>query len=54
MYKTDSVDTQAQILTDIFLLALDSCAPFKVRLIKKSPARWITETIKIKSIRNIS
>ena len=40
------VDTQVQILTDNFLLALDSCAPFEVKLIKRPPARWITETIK--------
>ena len=31
-YETDSVDTQVQILTDKFLLALDSCAPFEVKL----------------------
>ena len=29
MYKTDSVDTQVQILTENFLLALDSCAPLE-------------------------
>ena len=46
MYETDSVDNQVQILTDNFLLALDSCAPFEVKLIKRPPARWITETIK--------
>ena len=46
MYETDSVDTQVQILTDSFLLALDSCAPFEVKLIKRPPARWITGTIK--------
>ena len=46
MHETDSVDTQVQILTDIFLLALDSCAPFEVKLIKRPPARWKTETIK--------
>ena len=46
MYETYSVDTQVQILTDNFLLALDSCAPFEVKLIKRSPARWMTETIK--------
>ena len=39
MYKTDSVDTQVKILIEIFLLALDSCAPFKVKLIKRPPAR---------------
>ena len=43
MYETDSVDTQVQILTDNFLLALDSCAPFEVKLIKRPPARWMTE-----------
>ena len=46
MYETDSVDTQVQILTDNFLLALDSCAPFEGKLIKRPPARWITEAIK--------
>ena len=46
MYETDSVDTQVQILTDNFLLALDYCAPFEVKLIKRPPARWMTETIK--------
>ena len=45
MYDTDSVDTQLQILTDNFLLALDSCALVEVKLIKRPPARWITETI---------
>ena len=45
MYETDSVDAQVQILTDNFLLALDSCAPFEVKLIKWPPARWMTETI---------
>ena len=47
MYETDTVDTQVQILTDNFLLALDSCAPFIVKLIKRPPAKWITETINI-------
>ena len=46
MYETDTVDTQVQILTDNFLLALDSCAPFEVKLIKRPPARQMTETIK--------
>ena len=46
MYETDSVDTEVQILTDIFLLALDYCASFEVELIKRPPARWTTETIK--------
>ena len=46
MYETDSVDTQVQILADNFLLALDSCAPFEVKLIKRPPARLMTETIK--------
>ena len=46
MYETDSVDNQEQILTDNFLQALDSCAPFEVKLIKRLLARWITETIK--------
>ena len=46
MYETDNVDTQVQILTDNFLPALDSCAPFEVNIIKRAPARWITETIK--------
>ena len=46
MYETDSVDTQVQILTDNFLLALDSCAKLEMELIKRPPARWITETIK--------
>ena len=45
MYETDSVDTQVQILTDNFLLALDSCGPFEVKLIKWPPARWIIETM---------
>ena len=39
MYETDGVDTQVQILTDNFLLALDSCAPFEVKLRKRPPAR---------------
>ena len=46
MYETDSIDTQVQILTDNFLLALDSCAPVEVKLIKRPSARWMTETIK--------
>ena len=45
MYETDSVDTQVQILTDKFLLALDYCAPLEMKLIKRPPARWMTETI---------
>ena len=39
MYETDSVDNQVQIRTDNFLLALDSCAPFEVKLVKRPPAR---------------
>ena len=35
MYETVSVNTQVQILTN-FLLALNSCAPFEVKLIKKA------------------
>ena len=46
MYETDSVDTQVQILINNFLLALDSCAPFEVKLIKRPPARWMTEAKK--------
>ena len=46
MYEADCVDTQVQILTDNFLPALDSCALFKVKLIKRPPARWMAETIK--------
>ena len=46
MYETNSVGTQVQILTDNFLLALDSCSPFEVKLIKRPPARWMTENIK--------
>ena len=46
MYGTDSVDTQVQILTDNFLLALDYCAPFEVKLIKRPSGRWMTEAIK--------
>ena len=46
MCETDNVDTQVQILTDNFFLSLDSCAPFEVKLIKRPPARWMTETIK--------
>ena len=46
MYETDNVDPRVQILTDNFLLAQDSCAPFEVKLIKRPPARWITETTK--------
>ena len=46
MYETDSIDTQVQILTDNFLLALHSCTPFEVKLIKRPPARWMTENIK--------
>ena len=46
MYETDSVDTHVQFLTDNFFLALDSCAPFEVKLTKRPPARWLTETIK--------
>ena len=37
-YKTDSVDTQVQILTDNFLLAQDSCAPFEVKIMKRPGA----------------
>ena len=33
-------------LTYNFLLALNSCALFEVKLIKWPPARWITETTK--------
>ena len=42
MYETDNVDTQVQILTDNFFLALDSCDPFEVKLIKRPPARCVT------------
>ena len=28
MYETDSVDSQAKTLTENFLIALDTCAPF--------------------------
>ena len=44
MYETDSVDTQVKILTDNFLLAFDSCAPFQMKLMIET----ITETIKNK------
>ena len=43
MYETDNVDTQVQILTYYFLQALYSCAPFEVKLLKRPPARWMTE-----------
>ena len=46
MHEADGVNTQVQILTDNFLLALDSCAPFNEKLMKRPPARWITAAIK--------
>ena len=46
VYETDSVDTQVQMLIWNFLLALDSCASFEVKLIKRPKTRWITEDIK--------
>ena len=45
-YETDSVDTQVQIPIDNFSLALDSCDPFEVKLIKRPPAGWMTVTVK--------
>ena len=44
--RVPRLNTQVQILTDNFLLALDSCAPFEVKLIKRPPASWMTENIK--------
>ena len=46
MYETDSVDTQVHMLTENILLALYSCAPFEEKVMKRPPARWITEAIK--------
>ena len=46
-YETYTVSTQVQILTDNFSHAIDSCAPFVVKLMKRPPARYITEAIKI-------
>ena len=51
MYEIDSVDAQVKIQTDNFLLALDSCASFETKLIKRLPAGWMTEAKKIKSRR---
>ena len=53
MNETDSVGAQVKTLTVNFLLTPDSCAPFETKLIKRPPARWITEAIKIKSRRKI-
>ena len=42
----NTTQTNIDEMSDIFLLALDSCAPFEVKLIKRPLARWMTETIK--------
>ena len=45
MYETYSVDIQVQILTENFLLAQDSCAPFEAKSIKRPLAGWVTKAI---------
>ena len=44
--ETDSVDPHVQIRKNTFLLVLDPCASLEPKLIKRPPARWITEAIK--------
>ena len=48
MQETDSVDVQVKLLTENFLLALNSRAAFEMKLTKRPPARWITKGIKNK------
>ena len=46
MYETNSVNTQVQIiLTDNFLLALNACAQFEVKLIKRPLVIWFLLSI---------
>ena len=45
MYETDSVDVQGKILTENFLQALVSCAPFETKLLIWPHSKWITEDI---------
>ena len=42
----EEVDTQVLIVTENLLLALDFCALFEVKLIKRSPAWWKADAIK--------
>ena len=49
MYNTDNVEEQVKIFTKTFTAALDKCAPFKHKTIRKPPARWITNEIRKKN-----
>ena len=46
MYGTDNVDKQVNIFTTYFANALDTCAPFQYKTIKRPPAKWITDEIR--------
>lgn len=46
MYNTDNVEEQVKIFTKTFTAALDKCAPFKHKTIRRPPARWITNEIR--------
>ena len=44
--NTDNIDIQVNILTEIFSVCIDRCAPMVTRKITRPPAPWITYNIK--------
>ena len=44
--NTDNVSDQVEILTNVFISCIDTCAPVVTREITRPPAPWITDDIK--------
>ena len=45
--RTDNVNQQVDILNDSFIKCLDKCAPFVTKEIKKSPAPWLNDDLRL-------
>ena len=45
--RTDDVDKQITIFTEVFNDCLDACAPMTTKQISRPPAPWLTEQLKM-------
>ena len=45
--NTDDVNTQVSILTGVFNECLNGCAPIVTKEIRRPPASWITDEVKL-------
>lgn len=47
IFTTDDIDIQVQLFTDYFMNCLNTCAPTITKEVKRPPAPWITDELKL-------